>query len=127
MEGQKIWDELKQLPEIVAPTGLSRKTMKKIVIYKIRPWIYGFSVLLMINFGFLFYRLYHYLAKSEALLVIGVWLNDFEFSLDYIGNSLLSLKELLPPVDSIALAVNLVIILLLAAVFQRYRHELLSI
>ena len=116
---------IKDLEDIDVPKKLAKKTLNKIFILKLRPYIYAFTAIMLANFVWLAIHIYSYLASSEALTVIKVMLGDFDLSSDYILNSLAGLREILPLYRLSMLALNFFLILCLSLIFQRYRHELL--
>ena len=92
-----------------------------------RPFIYTISAAFLTNLLFLSNHIIQHLISSEAMSVINVFISDFEFSADYLGNSFLGLREVIPLTESGILMINLILVVYLITVFKKYRTELLTI
>lgn len=121
-----IFNTIKDLPEIALPRKLAKKTYNKLLIIKLRPYIYAFTAIVFTHFVWLTIYTYQYLMNNEVLTVIKVMFDDFDISSDYILNSLLGLKEVLPLHRLSFFTLNFIIIGYLATLFQHYRYELLK-
>jgi len=117
---------IKYLPEETPPKGLKKKILNKIIIRKLRPLIYSVTVALILNFGFLLNHIYRRLLETEGLTIIKIMIQDFELSFDYLANISAGLKEIMPMFSLSLLAVNLILIILVAGLFKRYSAELLK-
>jgi hypothetical protein len=121
-----IFKTIKDLPEAVLPKKLAKKTFNKVLIIKLRPYIYAFTAIIFANFIWLAIYTYQYLMNNEVLTVMKVMFDDFDLSSDYILNSLAGLKEILPLYRLSLFTLNFIVIGYLATLFQHYRHELLK-
>ena len=92
-----------------------------------RPYIYAVSAAFIGNLILLGTHVFHHIVNNEAISVIRVIIQDFEFSTDYMSNAALGLKEVLPMMQSSFLVINLILVIYLATLFKRYRSELLKI
>ncbi len=124
---EDLFTNFQNLGEKEVPSLVIIKARRRILILKSRPYIYGAALVLITSLIFVASHLLQYIIKSGALEVIRVMFNDFEFSLDYLSNSLLGLKEVLPLLESGLLLANIILVIGLLKVFQRYRHDLLKI
>lgn len=123
---EEIFTQIKYLTDTAAPKKLAKKTMRRIMVIKLRPLIYIAILLLAANLIFLSSHIYHYLIESEAIAVIKAFLQDFEFSFDYIGNLFLGLQETISLFKLLVLAVNLSLFAYMVNFFRRYHNELLN-
>jgi hypothetical protein len=121
------FETIKYLPEKEAPDSIKKRSLMRIRIIKLRPFIYTISVAFLINLLLLGNHIFQYLVRSEAMTVINVFISDFEFSADYIGNAFLGIKEVIPLTESGILMINLIMVIYLATLFKKYKTELLKI
>lgn len=121
-----IFTALGALPDEPQPKKLAQKTMNKLLILKLRPYLYALSASLCVNFFWLAIKIYEYLVNSAAWEVIRVMIEDFDLSSDYLLNSLAGLREVLPLNRLLLLGLNLLLLLFLSVIFRHYRAELLK-
>jgi hypothetical protein len=121
------FETIKYLNEIEVPKNIKSRSLHRMLIIKLRPFIYGFSLALIANLLFLGNSFLQHLIRSDAISVIGVVVSDFDFSLDYIINAMFGLKEVLPLMESSFLMINLIMVIYFATLFKRYHNELLKI
>ena len=121
------FETIKYLPEKEAPDSIKKRSLMRIRIIKLRPFIYTISVAFLTNLLLLGNHLFQHLVRSEAMTVINVFISDFEFSTDYIGNAFLGIKEVIPLTESGILMLNLILVIYLITVFKKYKTELLKI
>jgi len=121
------FDTIKYLNEKEAPDSIKKRSLMRIRIIKMRPFIYTISAAFLTNLLFLSNHIIQHLISSEAMSVINVFISDFEFSADYLGNSFLGLREVIPLTESGILMINLILVVYLITVFKKYRTELLTI
>jgi len=121
------FETIKYLSEQETPLNIKRKSLRRIKILKMRPYIYAVSAAFIGNLILLGTHVFHHIVNNEAISVIRVIIQDFEFSTDYMSNAALGLKEVLPMMQSSFLVINLILVIYLATLFKRYRSELLKI
>ena len=124
---ETIFTAIKNIPEQEAPRAIKLKTHRRILVIKLRPYIYALTLALSANLILVANHLLKYIINSSAVEVIKVIISDFDLSFDYIANSLLGLKEVLPLFEVSLVLVNIVLVIGLIKIFQRYYHELLKI
>ena len=122
-----ILETIKYLPENTLPKNFQRKTYRRILIVKLRPFIYSLTLILLASLGYLSIHIYRHLVESEAITVIRVMFEDLDWSADYFLNIFAGLKEVLPLYKMLLLTLNLTAVVYLLSLFRRYRHELLKI
>jgi len=121
------FETIKYLSEQEVPINIKKKSLRRMRVLKLRPYIYIISIAFLGNLLLLGTSIFQHIVNNEAISVIRVMIQDFEFSTDYIGNAVLGLKEVLPMMESSFLVINLILVIYLATLFKRYRTELLKI
>ncbi len=110
----EIFEKIKQVKELELPFDISKKVMRRIMLYRLRLPLF-LTALFSVNFIYLCSRIYSFLSNTGAFAIIKVVLFDFEMSQDYIGESIDGLAETMPMTDLRLLAVNVVLMILLSA------------
>jgi|GEM_PF-1698096 len=122
---EDILNKIKGADIKTAPLYIKKRIHNRILIIKFKPYLYVLAVALIGSFILIGNHIYRSLVETESIEVIKVLIQDFELSFDYFGNSISSLNEVLPKREIALLATNFVAILGIAAIFRRFRNELL--
>ena len=122
---EEILNKIKDVDIKNAPSYIRNRVLNRILIIKFKPYLYVLGALLIGSFVILGNHIYRSLVETESIEVIKVLVQDFEISFDYFGNSFSSLNEVLPKREIALLATNFIAILGMAAIFRRFKNELL--
>jgi|GEM_PF-1588546 len=120
-------DTIKNLPEREAPAALKRKTMRKILVIRYRPYLYLALVLLIANLVMSANYFYSYIASSAAWEAIRAFIQGSDWNFSYLSNFWLAVKELMPLDMFLVVLISFVSVIHLIVFFQHYRRELLKI
>ena len=112
------------LPDLEAPKNLRREVQRHAFILKYRQALYLIASLLLINFILLIGKIIQLINARGAMGLVRSLISNFTLNANYLANFFLSLRLVMPQPQVWALAVNLLLIFGLLAVFRHYRHEL---
>ena len=123
---EDILNKIKDVDTKNAPSYIRNRIHNRILIIKFKPYLYVLAAVLIGSFAVIGNHIYRSLVETESIEIIKVLVQDFEISFDYFGNSFSSLNEVLPKREIALLATNFVAILGMAAIFRRFKNELLK-
>lgn len=123
----EIFEQIKYLKEAKAPAPIRKGIYRRVLIIKFKPLIYFAAIIFLGSFVLLSRYIYQSLVETESIRIVQVIAQDFELNLDYIGNSLVSLNEVLLTRETLLWLLNSLVVFSLLELFRRYRHELLKL
>jgi hypothetical protein len=106
---------------------LSGKIQRRIFVFKLHNYLFLAFSLLIVSFIFLANRAYALMLDNESLTVAQAFVQDFEFSFDYLGNLFSGLNEVLPVLEISLWTANVILLIGLAKVIHRYRRALFNV
>ena len=105
--------------EPALPANLHRKLVLDLFFAKFKLPLLIILLAAIINFGWLTFRLYFNLLDTSAMDIITQIWQGFDWDTDYLWNSLLSLKEILPMIDILYIGLNALLIAILAYLLKK--------
>jgi len=124
---EKLFEKIKDTADEMPSFDLRKRIKHQLLVIKFRKYLFIIFPLLIINLFFLGITTYGRMLENESLTVIKVFLQDFDFDLDYTLSFIFSLKEILPLLEITIWTANLCLVIYLSKIMYNSRRELFKI
>ena len=118
---QDLLQQLSDLPEDQAPKKLGQTLKKTALVFKLRGWILGLAITLLLILAITVWLIYDEVKATGSDFILAELLHDFEFSLAYAKDLYYGLSTMAAPEKLLLFCLILIAIAVIGYIIRRYK------